>query len=367
MQAFRQDQAIDAILEFVVEDVSRYYVQLVRERMWEEDDSESKRAAYATLYRVLRETVALLAPFAPFIVEEIYGTLTGDAEHDTVHMCDWPTADEDLRDAALESHIEIVREIEKSGSAARQQADRKLRWPVQRIVVKAHQPRVAEAVEAQRGLLKERLNAREIVLLGPEETWDEVRFAAEADMSMLGPAFGDDAGRVMNAFNEATLEERSVEALKDALADEDWIDVDELTEDMVAGYDEELPESVESVDFILDSDSEEYDGEHGGRVYVDSTLNEEIKSEGYAREVIRRVQEMRKDLELDIEERIRLDLDVSDDEVAKLARKHEDLIAEEVRADEFGTVEGGHRKTWEVKDVEMDIAIESVAAAEASD
>jgi isoleucyl-tRNA synthetase len=76
---------------------------------------------------------------------------------------------------------------------------------------------------------------------------------------------------------------------------------------------------------------------------------------------------MRYDLDLDIEDRIWLDLDISDDEVAELARRHEDLIADEVRAAEFGPVDGGHRKTWDVKDVKMDIAIESVATTQATE
>ncbi|MFC6729859.1 isoleucine--tRNA ligase, partial [Natronoarchaeum mannanilyticum] len=143
MEEFRQDRAIDAVLDFVVEDVSRYYVQLVRERMWDEEDSESKRAAYATLYRVLREVVALLAPFTPFVAEEIYGYLTGDAEHPTVHMCEWPEADDDLRDAQLEEDVDIVRAVEEAGSNARQQAERKLRWPVTRAVVAPADERVA--------------------------------------------------------------------------------------------------------------------------------------------------------------------------------------------------------------------------------
>jgi isoleucyl-tRNA synthetase len=135
---------------------------------------------------------------------------------------------------------------------------------------------------------------------------------------------------------------------------------------MIAAYEEELPDNVESMEFVLDGDEADAD-DLGGRVYVDSSLTEEIESEGYAREVIRRVQEMRKDLALDIEQRIRLDLDISDEEVAALARRHEDLIADEVRAAEFGPVDGGHRKTWEVKDIEMDIAIESVAATHTTD
>ncbi|MFQ3318977.1 MAG: isoleucyl-tRNA synthetase, partial [Natronomonas sp.] len=188
--AYRQDKALDALLGFIVEDVSRFYIQVVRERMWEEADSESKQAAYATLYHVLVETTKLLAPYAPFISEEIYGTLTGDAGHDTVHMCDWPTVDEGFHDPQLETDIEVVEAVEEAGSNARQQAERKLRWPVRRVVVAADDEAAAEAVDRHRDLLRDRLNAREIELVEPGAEWEELAYSARADMSVLGPAFG---------------------------------------------------------------------------------------------------------------------------------------------------------------------------------
>jgi len=357
-EAFEQDKALDTLLDFVVEDVSRFYVQVVRERMWEEGDSPSKEAAYATLYRVLTETVALLAPYAPFVAEEIYGTLTGDAGHDTVHMCDWPEPDEFWQDPALEGEIEIVRAVEEAGSNARQQAERSLRWPVTRVVVAADDAAAADAVDAQRALLRDRLNAREIELVDPDEDWSELSYAAEADMSLLGPEFGDDAGRVMGALNDASVDEPTVEALEAAVADATGIDAD-LTEAMVE-FVTRTPEGVTGTAFDID-------GEEMGVVYVDTALTEDIESEGYAREVIRRVQEMRKDLDLDIEERIRVDLDIADDRVAGLVRERETLVAEEVRADEFGAVDDGHREEWDVDGITVAIAIEPLATAEPSD
>jgi isoleucyl-tRNA synthetase len=357
-EAFEQDKALDALLDFVVEDVSRFYVQVVRERMWEESDSASKEAAYATLYEVLTEVVAMLAPYAPFVAEEIYQNLTGDDGHDTVHMCDFPAADEFWHDSELEDEIEVLRAVEEAGSNARQQAERSLRWPVTRVVVAADDAGAAAAVDAQRDLLCERLNAREIELVGPDEDWGELAYAAEADMSLLGPEFGDDAGRVMGALNEASVDEPSVAALAAAVEDATGIDAD-LTEEMVE-FVTRTPEGVTGTAFDID-------GEEMGVVYVDTALTEDIESEGYAREVIRRVQEMRKDLDLDIEERIRVDLDIADDRVADLVRERRDLVAEEVRADEFGAVEDGHRKEWDVEDVTMEIAVEPLAAAEASD
>jgi len=358
MEEFRQDRAIDAVLDFVVEDVSRYYVQLVRERMWDEDDSESKRAAYATLYRVLREVVALLAPFTPFVAEEIYGYLTGDAEHPTVHMCEWPEADDDLRDAQLEEDVDLVRAVEEAGSNARQQAERKLRWPVTRAVVAPDDERVVDAVERHRDLLADRLNAREIQLVDPDDDWGELSYSAEADMSELGPAFGDRAGQVMNALNDARVDEPTLDALADAVADA-LEDGDELTEEMVS-FVTQTPDAVSGSAFSRNGDGL-------GVVYVDTELNEDIESEGYAREVIRRVQEMRKELDLEMDASIRLEIDVADDRVADLVREHEELITQEVRAEELTDVDDGHRKTWDVEGIEMEIAIAPVVAAEASE
>ncbi len=348
---YRQDRALDALLAFIVEDVSRFYIQVVRERMWEEADSASKTAAYATLYHVLSETTKLLAPFAPFVAEEIYGTLTGDAGHRTVHMSEWPTVDEERHDPTLETDIEVIEAVEEAGSNARQQAERKLRWPVTRVVVAADDERAAEAVDRHRELLRDRLNAREIELIGPDTEWGELSYSARADMSVLGPTFGEEAGEIMNAINAVSVTEPDRATLAAAVADELGREV-ELTDEMVS-FNTETPEGVEGTAFSVDGDDR-------GVVYVDTTLTEDIESEGYAREVIRRIQEMRKELELDIEREIRVELDVRDDRIAGLVDGHSDLIAGEVRAAEFGPVDDGHDRVWDVESVDMYISIEPV-------
>ncbi|MFB6192597.1 MAG: isoleucine--tRNA ligase [Haloarculaceae archaeon] len=357
-ERFRQDEGLDALLSFVVEDLSRFYVQLVRERLWDEADTASKTAAYATLYRVLVETTKLFAPYAPFVSERIYGALTGEAGRETVHACDWPEPDPAYDDPELERDIERLRAVEEAGSNARQRAGRKLRWPVRRVVVAADDEGTAGAVERRRELLRERLNAREIQLVEPDQEWGELAYGARADMSVLGPAFGEDAGAVMDAMNAVTVEEASVDALEAAVADELGREV-ELDPEMVE-FVTETPEGVAGTDVRLD-------GENRGVVYVDATLTDDIESEGYAREVIRRVQEMRKELDLEMDAEIRLELDVADDRVAGLVDEHRELIAEEVRAAEFGEVTDGYRETWDVEGVEVTLAVEPLAAPQASD
>jgi isoleucyl-tRNA synthetase len=355
LEEFANDRAVEALLDFIVEDVSRFYVQVVRERMWDEADSPSKRAAYATLYRVLEDTVTMMAPLTPLVAEELHGALTGDSGHPTVHMADWPDPDAALQNAQLEDEIAVVRAVEEAGSNARQQAERKLRWPVPEVVVDTGSEELAEAVRAQTGLVSERLNTRSVRVLGPDDEWGEIRYSATADMSKLGPAFGEDAGPVMNALNGARVDDPTLAALEAAVEDGTGMDV-ELTDEMVEIV-TETPEGVSATEFEALGST--------GVVYVDTELTEDIESEGYAREVIRRVQEMRKDLELDIEEEIEVDLTVQDDRVSNLVRQHEDLIAEEVRAAEFAAVEDGHRESWTVEGVEMEIAIKPLSEATA--
>ncbi|WP_276258318.1 isoleucine--tRNA ligase [Haloglomus litoreum] len=353
---FRQDRALTTLLEFVVEDVSRFYVQAVRERMWMEEDDPSKTAAYATLYRVLEEVTALLAPFAPFAAEEVYGHLTGEAGHPTVHMCDYPAADEGWRDAELEEDVRRLREVEEAGADARQQAERSLRWPVTRVVVVADDERTVDAVARHRDLLCERLNAQTVELVEPGDDWGEVTYSARADMSVLGPEFGPDAGDVMNALNDAEVSEPTLDALERAVADATGMDVD-LTAEMVE-FETNTPPEVSGVEFA------------GGVVYVDTALTEDIEREGYAREVVRRLQEMRKALDLDIDTEVRVAMAVDDDRVADLVRDREDYIAEEVRVESFvdDLGEDAHRETFEdVEGVRLELAVEPVAAPTADD
>jgi isoleucyl-tRNA synthetase len=175
-------------------------------------------------------------------------------------------------------------------------------------------------------------------------------------MSLLGPEFGDDAGRIMSALNDARIGDADLAELETAVEDATGLAVD-LTEEMVE-FVTQTPKGVSGTEFeVLDS---------AGVVYVDTSLTEDIESEGYAREVIRRVQEMRKDLDLAMDAEIRLSIDVKDETVAGYVADHADLVREEVRATEMGAVEDpALAETWAVEGVTVHIAVEPVAGAAA--
>ncbi|WP_234403533.1 DUF5915 domain-containing protein, partial [Halarchaeum acidiphilum] len=211
--------------------------------------------------------------------------------------------------------------------------------------------RVAEQVDDYRGLLADRLNARRIDVLDPDETFGDVEYSAEADMSVLGPAFGGDAGEVMEALNAARVDDDDLDLLEDAVRDALDREV-QLTPEMVA-FREETPDDVAAAAF------------EGGTVYVDTELNDDLEGEGYAREIVRRAQELRKDLDLDMEAEVRLDVVVFDDRVAKLVSEREDLIGEEVRVRDFAEVDAADANTAvaeydDVEGVRMRLGVQKV-------
>ncbi len=334
---YRVSDAVNALIEFVTQDVSRFYVKAVRDRMWEEEDSASKRGAYATLATVLDETVRMFAPFAPYLAERMYQTLDGEAT--TVHALSHPEYDAGLHDEELERDVAVLRDVEEAAANARQQAGRKLRWPVPRVVVETQDEDVAEAVRNLEALILDRVNARALEVT---DGFEELVEHAEPRMAEIGPAFGGDAQKVMDAVKGAT---RAEVENGEVLVDGEPVDLDE---DMVE-YVAEPPEHVSGAEF------------DGGVVYVDTSLTDEIEAEGYARDVIRRVQEMRKDLDLDVEEPVRLGVAVDDDRVAGFVDEHRDLIAEETRAAEWladPEAADGAVEEWDVEDVTVTIGLE---------
>ncbi len=332
---YRVHDALNVVLDFVTEDVSRFYVKATRERMWDERDSPSKLGAYATLATVMNEVIRLLAPFTPYITERMYQIV--DGRETTVHALEWPAVDDNLHNPALEADMAVLRRVEEAAANARQQGGRKLRWPVSRIVVETDDETVASAVENLESLLAERVNAREIEIV---DIFDELVEFAEPQMGEIGPAFGANAQKVMAAVEGASRDEIDAGIVVDG-------ETIELDDEMVT-YRSEPPEHVSGTDF------------EGGTVYVDTELTEELESEGYARDVIRRIQEMRKQLDLDVESEIRVGLTVDDDRITGFVDEHRELIAEEVRAAEFvdePSAADDLVEEWEIEGVDVTIGV----------
>lgn len=349
MSEYSLHKATRSISGFVLEDLSRWYIQLIRPRTWREANDPDKLAAYYTLYEVLATVTRIIAPFAPHISEEMYQNLVRNidpASPASVHMCDWVKPRDEFTSTELETSMDIIREIVEASSNARQKLKRKLRWPVKRIVVAPKTDEVALAVKSLESVLKEQTNAKKIVLLTAGKPWEELGVEVVPNPSAIGPVFKKEAGKII-----AELKTADGKALKGVLEETGSFELKAgtITPDMVS-FRDTIPPAVAHADFSA------------GDVYVDTELTREIESEGYAREVIRRIQDMRKELDLAVEEEIEAVVEIKDTRVAHLVYELKGFIEGEVRArslmiDSDIRVEGDLIKDWEVEDVRIRIGV----------
>jgi isoleucyl-tRNA synthetase len=312
-------RATRELVNFILEDLSRWYVQLVRERMWLEGESESKHFAYETIYYVMRRLIGLLAPVCPHITEEIYGNLRCKNDPASVHLLDWDAGDPALVDGSLEHAVTIVRSFDDACANARQAGKRKLRWPVSEVVVVTNSEPVINAIERLNAVCMDRANARKVtVVMG---RWNRVGWQAEPVMKALGPGFGKNSPRVKaliegadGNFLKVEIDAGRTVTLKDGDAVYE-IDSRHIT------FTEKLPAEVFSAPM------------QDARVYVDVRLDDDLEKEGYEREVIRRIQEMRKQLDLVVSEFISVEVLVKNTRVFGLLSKNSGhTIAGEVLA-----------------------------------
>ena len=346
-------KAIRGLFDFILEDLSRWYIQLIRPRTWTEADDPDKLAVYSVLYEVYMTLTRLMAPFMPFLAEEMYQNLAAGVDPNaklSVHMTDWPTVKEEFLDKELEEHMDIVRNVVEASSNARQKAGRKLRWPISRIVVLPENEAVSVALNRLRDVLLEQTNSKDVQVLAVGESWKELDIQMTPNQSVLGPAFKQNAKKVAEALIEA-----GAKSLKDAfdrveemeLSLEDGTTVI-VTPNMIT-FEESIPQGIAG------------SGSSSGTVYVDARLTKELEAEGYTREVIRRIQDMRKEADLAVDAHIRADIQIEDKHVSDLLKDTTKTIAIEVRADQFnlniGTVSGSLVKDWDIEGIKMVIGI----------
>ena len=306
LDAFDATMGGRAIATFV-DDLSNWYVRRSRRRFWDGDP-----AAFATLRECLLTTAKLLAPFTPFVADEIYETL--DGSFGSVHLCDWPTAGP--RDPELEVAMAIARETVRLGLGARGQAKLKVRQPLREVVVVAAGPE-REAIERLIDIVRDELNVK------------TVRFVTQADelgsyelkpnYRTLGPRFGKGMPQVAAAV--AALDADHVAA---TLAGGGVVGIGIDGHDHSLGADDLLL-SMQP----LDGYQLEREGSHA--VALDLALDDELRREGLAREVVHAVQNARKAAGLEIADRITLTLG-GDDELLSAARAHEGYLTGETLA-----------------------------------
>jgi isoleucyl-tRNA synthetase len=353
MKECQLHRATRSLITFILEDLSRWYIQLVRPRMWLEGESAAKTDAYETVYYVMRKLSLLLAPYIPHITEILYRNIRLPGDPESVHMLAWFGGEEFLIDARIEKAMEIVRSFDEAQANARQAGKRKLRWPVKECVVLTDEDDVVAAITGLNGICRERANARVVRVV--QGRYDRSGWRAEPVMKALGPAFGKNAPLVRDLIRQA-----DAASLKAAIDQGETVTLEKdgtayPVSSSEVSFTEELPPGIFSAPMS------------GGTVYVDVTLTPELEAEGYAREVIRRIQEMRRQLDLRVEDYITGAVSIADERVAGLiAGWWKGGIREEVRAESLEILSGRHEplpgsfelvKEWDVEGIGMVIGI----------
>jgi len=336
-----------AIQDFV-DDLSNWYVRRSRRRFWKSGSDRDKVAAYHTLYECLITLARLLAPYTPFVAEELYQNLVRSVDAGapvSVHLCDWPAADVAAVDEGVEFDMDVARRAVELGRAARNAAAVKNRQPLAEVAVAAAAPARA-ALERLSDVVTDELNVKELRLV---ESADELQaWSLKPNLKVLGPRLGKQVGAVA-----AALKETDAAALVAALRDGGAAVPLTLAGGTVVelGADDVLVETVAPDGYRIESDA-------GLTVALRTVVDDALRDEGLVRELVHAVQLSRKNADLRIEDTISLALTVPD-ELQPLVERHAAYIKGETLASELelGDRPRDHRETTRVDGHEVVIGL----------
>ena len=315
------------LLTAFTDDLSNWYVRRGRERYWGSGMTEDKAAAYTTLYTVLTTVAKLSAPFTPFMAESVYQNLVPAFYKDapiSIHLCDFPTADESFIDKSLEDGMQDVLDIVVLGRACRNTSNIKNRQPLSKAYVCSE--RKKGLPENLLSIAEDELNVKEIVYLKDASTF--VSYKIKPQLKTLGPKYGAKLGKIRKLFETANANE-IVATVKSGS-----IYTTEFEGDTFEfALDDLLIESSSAAGYVSASDS-------GLTVVLDTNITEELLKEGVLRELISKIQTMRKEAGFDVVDRIKVYY-TTDDENVKNAIES-DALKSVVLADGVysGTAEG---------------------------
>ncbi len=333
------------VLEELVDDLSNWYVRRSRERYWGKDMTEDKINAYLTLYTVLVNTAKIAAPFIPFMAEDIYRNLVLSVDKSapiSVHLTDFPTADEGRIDKALEENMDEVIGIVTLGRACRNAAAIKNRQPIAKMYIKAEKTPDASFLP----VIAEELNVKEV------EPTDNVRafttYTFKPQLRTVGPKYGKHLGAI-----RAYLSSLDGNAAMDELERDGHLSFTDGDSEILLTRDDLLIEMSESGNFESMSDK-------GVTVVLDKTLTPALIEEGNVREIISKVQTMRKDSAFEVTDRIRLSF-AGSEKLLAVAERNREEIAEETLAAELAFGKSyAHTKEWNVNGEMLTISVETV-------
>ncbi len=329
-------------LEDFVDELSNWYVRRSRDRFWVKDMPSDKVNAYLTLYTSLVTVSKLAAPFIPFMTEDIYRNLVLSVDKSqpvSIHLCDYPTADESMIDASLEENMEEVVDIVVLGRACRNAANIKNRQPIAKMLVNAKRVPEKSFVE----VIADELNVKEVEFL--DNIREFTTYTFKPQLRTVGPKYGKYLGKIREALsnldgNAAMDELEANGALKLDIAD---ADISLTKEDLLIEMTKK--EGYESM------------SDRGTTVVLDKKLTPELIEEGNVRELVSKIQTMRKDSGFEVMDRIRVGIS-GNENVLNLALRNKEEILDETLCDLISNDVYANSKEWNINGENVMLSVE---------
>ncbi|MBU5257470.1 isoleucine--tRNA ligase [Tissierella praeacuta] len=311
MDVFELTKVVRAIQEFVIEDLSNWYIRRNRRRFWSTELDDDKKAVYNTTYEILVGLCKMVAPFVPFISEEIYQKLTGD---ESVHLAYYPKVNEELIDKKIEEKMDLVRNLVGLGRASRESVKIKVRQPLKEVVIDG---KYEEQIKDLVPLIMEELNVKEVVF--EKDLSQFMNYSLKPNFKVAGSILGKKIKSFGKALNELNARD-TVERL-------------ETGEKIVLNLDGEDTEIEKDYVLVTIESKEGFDVAMENNLFVilDTTLTPELINEGYAREFVSKIQQMRKNNGYEVLDNINIFYDGSD-EIKEAIDEFEEFIKSETLA-----------------------------------
>ncbi|MBD3630733.1 isoleucine--tRNA ligase [Cyclobacterium sp.] len=340
--------ATRAIMNFTVDQLSNWYVRLARKRFWRGDMNADKKAAYETLFECLIAVSKLMAPVAPFYADWLYQNLTASQEGktDSVHLTDWQQVNEPLINKGLENSMQLAQDISSLVHSLRKKEKLKVRQPLQKILIPVLNPETQDLIQHVEELIKSEVNVKSIDYI--DDTSGILVKSVKPNFALLGKRFGPKMKLVNQAIQQWGKEEiAAIEKVGHAN-----IEIGGTAETLT--LEEVLIQSQDIPGWSVASDN-------GITVALDVTLTVPLKEEGIARDFVNRIQNLRKDLGLEVQDKIRIRVIPNEETVDSALAHFADYIKTETQALELTLDDQIKNPTiLDMDEIELSVKVEKV-------
>ena len=325
------------LLDFITDDLSRVYLPIVKKRVWLDSDDPKKIMAYDVMYYVLQTMLRCLNGFTPFLAEKIHRDFLMRFQKnlpESINMTDMPEVEKAFLDMRKESAFDVLQELRSASSHARNKKGVKLRHPVAKITLIAASKEVVESAKSLKSLLLDDLNTTDFEVFETDVMEGFVQLSIKPDYKVMGPKFKDKMKDLVDALQEIDASKLRDDLGKHGTAVVEVSGQKIKLEQGDVHFEETLPEHLSHADSRV------------GRVYVDITRTRELEAMGLVRDVTRRVQVMRKEIDLSVDQSIDVLIRFSESESVELAEMHKDYLSTEIRADSLQLVGPKSKPKW---------------------